>query len=254
MALRSACAARRTRTASGRGKLRCVGPVYRFVSRAVVVFVLNGAVAGALFGSGCASFRETGGYPDGGDAEQEADARGSASSGSSGVDTGSGGSDGGSGATSSGSGSDSGAARSGGSDSGSGSGGSDSGAASSGGSDSGNGSGGSDGGGVDASGLDPSLVLPDPSGAPCADPGSLTECSGSQVCRISSTTGGACEGCTNCGNLHAPCTADADCDILFQCYLGFCDGFCQLSTPQECGAPSDCTNVGNSTTGICKYP
>jgi hypothetical protein len=80
------------------------------------------------------------------------------------------------------------------------------------------------------------------------------ECAGVQVCRISSTTGGTCEGCTNCGNLHAACTTDADCDILFQCYDGYCDNFCQLATPQECGVPSDCVNVGNSTTGVCKYP
>jgi hypothetical protein len=97
-------------------------------------------------------------------------------------------------------------------------------------------------------------VLPGPDGGPCDDPGSITVCTGSEVCRISSPTGGTCEGCTECGNLHDPCTADTDCDILFQCYLGYCDGFCQLSTPQECGAPSDCINVGNSTTGICKYP
>jgi hypothetical protein len=113
---------------------------------------------------------------------------------------------------------------------------------------------GSDGAtGGDATGLDPGLVLPDPSGTPCADPGQ-TQCSGAEICRISSTTGGTCEGCTGCGNLHAPCTADSDCDILFQCYEGYCDSLCQLSTPQTCGVPTDCIQVGNATTGVCKYP
>jgi hypothetical protein len=103
------------------------------------------------------------------------------------------------------------------------------------------------------SGLDPLLVLPDPSGAPCADPGQ-TQCAGAAICRISSTTGGTCESCTGCGNLHAPCTADVDCDTLFQCYAGYCDSLCQLATPQTCGVPTDCINVGNATTGVCKYP
>jgi len=100
-------------------------------------------------------------------------------------------------------------------------------------------------------GLDPGLSLPDPSGQPCTLPGSENGCPLTSVCRISSTTGGRCESCTDCGHLHDPCAATADCDIVFECYQGFCTNFCTPGT-SECGAVADCVNVGNATTGVCK--
>ena len=27
-----------------------------------------------------------------------------------------------------------------------------------------------------------------------------------------------------------------------------------LTTPQQCGLPTDCIDVGNATVGMCKYP
>jgi hypothetical protein len=103
--------------------------------------------------------------------------------------------------------------------------------------------------------LDPRLDLPASGGAPCSPPGSTSVCAGPpQVCRIATASGGRCEGCTKCGNLHAPCDASSDCDILFQCFAGYCDGFCNLTTPQQCGLPTDCIDVGNATVGMCKYP
>lgn len=103
----------------------------------------------------------------------------------------------------------------------------------------------------DAGAMDPELGLPDPNGPPCSRPGSENGCPGITVCRIATPDGGRCEGCTNCGNLHSPCTASNECDILFQCYQGFCMGICQLGT-YECGAIADCVNVGNATEGVCR--
>jgi hypothetical protein len=102
-----------------------------------------------------------------------------------------------------------------------------------------------------ASGLDPNLARPDPSGQPCTMPGSLGECPNPQVCRFFTATEGRCESCSNCGNLHASCVNDADCDILFMCYFGRCENFCTLGGG-ECGAPNDCANVGHPTRGVCK--
>jgi hypothetical protein len=100
-------------------------------------------------------------------------------------------------------------------------------------------------------GLDPGLALPDPSGAPCTTPGSLGECPGVQVCRFFTPSQGRCESCVACGNLGATCVADADCDILFMCYQGRCTNFCQLGT-SECGAVTDCLNIGHPTYGVCR--
>ena len=100
------------------------------------------------------------------------------------------------------------------------------------------------------SGLDPNLDLP-VGGSDCADPGSLGECPSGEVCRIATTTGGRCEGCTACGNLHAVCSTNDDCDILFQCYLGTCRNICPLGTTY-CGSPANCMNVGNAMYGVCK--
>jgi hypothetical protein len=104
----------------------------------------------------------------------------------------------------------------------------------------------------DSGGLDPLLSLPDPSGVDCV-PGLASEngCPNVSVCRISSPSGGRCESCTNCGNLHAACSSGKDCDILFECYAGSCTNFCQLGT-YECGPIADCLNVGHPTIGVCR--
>ncbi|MCC6215317.1 MAG: hypothetical protein IT376_10635 [Polyangiaceae bacterium] len=102
-----------------------------------------------------------------------------------------------------------------------------------------------------ASGLDPGLALPDGSGTPCSTPGGMGDCPGIEVCRISGPSEGRCESCSGCGNLNAACSSSADCDILFQCYLGHCVGFCDLQYPQLCGNPDDCVNVGHATHGVC---
>lgn len=99
--------------------------------------------------------------------------------------------------------------------------------------------------------LDPGLALPSASGAPCTMPGSLTECVGIDVCRFFTPAQGRCESCTSCNNLGAACTASADCDILFMCYLGKCTNFCTLGTT-ECGPPANCLNIGHPTRGVCK--
>jgi hypothetical protein len=100
-------------------------------------------------------------------------------------------------------------------------------------------------------GLDPGLAIPDPSGAPCTTPGSLNQCALAEVCRFFTATDGRCESCVACGNLGAFCTASQDCDILFSCYQGRCTNFCHLGTT-ECGAPTDCLNIGNATIGVCR--
>ncbi len=99
--------------------------------------------------------------------------------------------------------------------------------------------------------LDPGLSLPDPNGATCATPGSLSECPGIEVCRFYTAQSGRCESCTSCNNLGAPCSASSDCDILFMCYLGKCTNFCQLGT-SECGPVANCLDIGHPTYGVCK--
>lgn len=106
------------------------------------------------------------------------------------------------------------------------------------------------GAGGSATGLDPDLEVP-ASGTPCSSPGSLSECPGIEVCRISSPDGGTCESCDQCGNLHAFCSSGTDCDILFECYKGRCTNFCTLGS-SECGAPGNCIDVGHATKGVCK--
>ena len=106
--------------------------------------------------------------------------------------------------------------------------------------------------GVDAgSPLDPDLDLPAAGGVGCSSPGTEIGCPGISVCRIATATSGRCETCTNCGNLNASCSASDECDILFQCFMGRCTNFCHLSTPQECGNPTDCIDVGHVTMGVC---
>ena len=101
-----------------------------------------------------------------------------------------------------------------------------------------------------STGLDPDLSIP-PSGTPCMTPGYGTGgCGSLEVCRISSATGGTCEGGGG-GNLNAFCSAGLDCDILFECYLGRCTNFCTVGT-SECGLTADCIDVGNKIKGVCK--
>lgn len=109
--------------------------------------------------------------------------------------------------------------------------------------------------GVDAAGssgdLDPQLDVPPASNDSCGTPGSESECSGISVCRFYSSTEGRCESCTTCGNLFAPCASGEDCDILFVCFRGQCTNFCTLGT-SECGAPTDCIDIGHPTRGACR--
>jgi hypothetical protein len=102
--------------------------------------------------------------------------------------------------------------------------------------------------GPPATGMHVDLKLPS-AGAVCSPPG--TSCPGIEVCRIATKTQGRCEGCTSCGNLHAPCSANTDCDILFQCFKGRCTNICPLGT-SYCGPVEDCVDVGHATHGVCR--
>ena len=98
--------------------------------------------------------------------------------------------------------------------------------------------------------LHPLLPLP-PTGSPCVLPGSLFFCPGIQVCRFYTPVFGRCEGCGACGNLHAPCKASADCDLIYTCFAGKCTSFCMLGS-SGCGPAHPCINVGHATHGVCK--
>ena len=100
-------------------------------------------------------------------------------------------------------------------------------------------------------GLDPQLDVPPTGNDVCASPGSLSECPGIAVCRFYSATEGRCESCSACGNLFASCASGEDCDILFVCFQGQCTNFCTLGT-SECGAPSDCIDIGHPDRGACR--
>jgi hypothetical protein len=99
--------------------------------------------------------------------------------------------------------------------------------------------------------LHPDLVLPDPGGETCDAPGNTTVCPFLEVCRIASATSGRCETCEGCGNLFDPCVTNRDCDILFQCFQGYCTNICPLGT-YYCGPIEDCIDVGHVTHGVCK--
>jgi hypothetical protein len=103
----------------------------------------------------------------------------------------------------------------------------------------------------DGGAIDPALALPDPSGQPCATPGSLGECPNLQVCRIYSGSEGRCESCGPCGNLGAFCNSSSDCDILFACFRNACVNFCEIGT-FECGPMENCIDVGFPGHGMCK--
>jgi hypothetical protein len=99
--------------------------------------------------------------------------------------------------------------------------------------------------------LDPALSVPPRGSEPCETPGSFGECSGIAVCRLYAAEESRCESCETCGNLNASCSASNECDILFTCYLGRCTAMCSFETPQTCGNPSDCVDVGHPTYGVC---
>jgi hypothetical protein len=103
------------------------------------------------------------------------------------------------------------------------------------------------------SGLSPLLDPPDPSGTPCTNLGTGNDCASGEICRISSTTGGRCEGCSGaCGNPGDPCAQSKDCNTLYQCYAGHCRGLCPLGMPGGvCAVGATCIDVGNATTGVC---
>lgn len=107
-------------------------------------------------------------------------------------------------------------------------------------------------GGTGGTGLDPELELPDPNGQVCHHPRAFNECPSPQVCRYFSPTEGRCEECPGgCGGLNQPCTATNQCDTPFECYQHTCVGFCILGSV-ECGAVSDCVDIGFPGMGVCK--
>lgn len=100
--------------------------------------------------------------------------------------------------------------------------------------------------------LDPDLDVPAASNPPCTTPGSMGgECPSLSVCRHFSAEESRCESCEACGNLNAFCSQSSDCDILFTCFMGRCTAACDFRTPQTCGNPSDCVDVGHPTHGVC---
>jgi hypothetical protein len=101
--------------------------------------------------------------------------------------------------------------------------------------------------------LDPNLDIPPGGNPPCTTPGSLAQCREfSGICRHYSAEESRCESCDGCGNLNARCDQSADCDILFTCFQGRCTAACSFETPQTCGIPTDCTDVGHPTHGVCR--
>jgi hypothetical protein len=77
------------------------------------------------------------------------------------------------------------------------------------------------------------------------------DCAGVEICRLKDSETAVCESCDTCGNLHASCVATSDCDILFTCFKGRCTAMCDMLTPQTCGNPATCVDVGHGTHGVC---
>jgi hypothetical protein len=101
--------------------------------------------------------------------------------------------------------------------------------------------------------LSDELDIP-PDGEGCESPGSMSECTGIQVCRLAFVEGGRCEACEpdgGCAGLNQPCTQSFDCDILFTCFRGRCVSQCPLDTT-FCGSEEDCINIGHATHGACR--
>jgi len=100
--------------------------------------------------------------------------------------------------------------------------------------------------------LDPQLAVPPVCAPTCTSIGFGNDCPGlGEYCRLRDSQTAVCESCEACGNLHAPCVNTADCDIIFTCFMGQCTAQCDLNTPQTCGNPAACTNVGHPTHGVC---
>lgn len=100
--------------------------------------------------------------------------------------------------------------------------------------------------------LDPSVSVPPADNEPCDTPGAMFECSGIAICRLYSAESSRCESCEPCGNLYAPCSSSSECDILFTCFEGYCSAMCSFETPQTCGVPTNCIDVGHPTHGVCR--
>jgi hypothetical protein len=105
-----------------------------------------------------------------------------------------------------------------------------------------------------ANGLDPLLSPADGSGPVCHTPGSLAECPGYAVCRFYTSTELRCDP-ANLSNpgIGALCNQSSDCDLMYQCYRGFCFPFCMIGST-DCGFPDDCVDVGwmNHDIGACR--
>ncbi len=100
--------------------------------------------------------------------------------------------------------------------------------------------------------LHPQLVVPPLCEPTCTSIGFGNDCPVlGEYCRLRDSQTAVCESCDACGNLHDPCVTTADCDIIFTCFMGQCTAQCDLSTPQTCGNPAACTNVGHPTHGVC---
>jgi hypothetical protein len=99
--------------------------------------------------------------------------------------------------------------------------------------------------------LDPQLAVPPMCAPTCTGFGFSNDCGALEVCRLKDSATGVCETCEACGNLNAPCTNTIDCDILFTCFKNQCTAMCSFDTPQTCGNPAACTDVGHPTHGVC---
>ncbi len=99
--------------------------------------------------------------------------------------------------------------------------------------------------------LDPQLATPPVCAPTCTGIGFGNDCPLGEYCRLKDSQTAVCETCEGCGNLHAPCAQTIDCDIIFTCFMGQCTAQCDLDTPQTCGNPAACTDVGHPTHGVC---
>lgn len=99
--------------------------------------------------------------------------------------------------------------------------------------------------------LDPQLAVPPLCMPTCVSIGFSNDCPAGNICRLEDSATAVCEGCTTCGNLDDPCTASNECDIVFTCFRGQRTAMCDLDTPQTCGNPAACTDVGHPTHGAC---
>lgn len=122
---------------------------------------------------------------------------------------------------------------------------------STGGSEEGSGSTSGSAGACEGEPLDPQLATPPVCDPTCTGIGFGNDCPLAEYCRLKDSQTAVCESCVACGNLHAPCVTTADCDIIFTCFMGQCTAQCDLATPQTCGNPAACTDVGHPTHGVC---